>query len=259
MLNIIRAHIPSVVKRPVRLALDALDRSRRSHALADAIKELRRQARARDSLEWQVIQDLHDAWGNPEFSADPSYLSEIARRMMAHSGPFLECGSGISTIIAGVIASERGKRVWTLEQDAAWGRYMNGMLKRFDAATVTLWHAPLRSYGEYVWFDLDGRSLPRTFTEVFCDGPAFLQGEWPDPVLSDWRVGLIPVLQARGILFGEVLLDDADDPRCARMCELWHDFGVATEIVATRYGPFVVARPSLHASQQVHDAAEPGP
>jgi hypothetical protein len=259
VLDSIRSHIPAVIKRPVRRALDALDRSQRMYALTSAIKELRRQAHAKDALDPQLLLDLRGAWGNLAFSADAMFLSEVARRTMTHTGPFLECGSGVSTIVAGVIAGQRGKRVWALEQDPAWYRYVSGILKRFEIANVTLWYTPLERYGDYVWFDLYGRSLPREFTDVFCDGPAILKGEWPDPVHSDWRVGLIPVFQARGIRFREVVLDDADDPRCARLRRLWEDLGVSTEIVATPSGPFVLGRPSEFATQQVHVATGPGP
>jgi len=222
--------------------LDALDASQRARALTHCVGALRQQARV-GAVDAQLLGDLRSAWGNESFSVDNSFLSEVVARALVSRGAVLDCGSGLSTIVAGVIADVRGGGVWSLEQDKAWYKHVSGTLKQLGLTQVNLWYAPLRQYDDFVWFDVDGRTLPREFTHVFCDGPAVFPSDWSGPLYANWRVGVVPVLQGLGIPFGEIILDDAEDGRCSRVRERWAELGVATEVVSTPTGSFVIGRP----------------
>ena len=66
-----------------------------------------------------------------------------------------------------------------------------------------------------MWYDLTGIDLPEHFELVVCDGPAVLD-HWGDSYLM-WRYGVLPVLKERGVTVGEMLLDDATEPRGANL------------------------------------------
>ena len=238
----IRSRLPTSLKQPVRRTLDSIDAAIRMRALRRHVRELRRQA-AEGQIAPRLIEDMCDDWGNKAFAADVSYVAEVAVRVQEGAGPFLECGSGITTVVAGIIAAHRGGKVIALEQDREWHVRMTRTLDKFAITNVDLIYAPLRRYDDYAWYDIDGIALPPAFTHIFCDGPAVYAPEWVDPILGNWRVGAVPVLQARGTRFGEIVFDDADEPRFQSMRDRWHALGVETRIVSTKTGGFGVANP----------------
>lgn len=129
MLDDLLSRVPKFLKRPVRLLLDSVDEKRRALQLAHGVAALRDQART-GRVASSLIAEMHAAWGNIAWSADAAFVTEIARRTLASPGPFLDCGSGLSTIVAGVIAQERGSRVWSLEQDRGWYEHMRAHFLR---------------------------------------------------------------------------------------------------------------------------------
>ena len=91
------------------------------------------------------------------------------------------------------------------------------------------------------WYAFDDQSFPRSFTAVFCDGPAVMETDWPEPIHRAWRSGLVRELRRRGIAFETILLDDAENPRCPFLLENWRESGLITRVVETPYGRHVVA------------------
>jgi uncharacterized protein involved in type VI secretion and phage assembly len=90
-----------------------------------------------------------------------------------------------------------------------------------------------------VWYEVEGLELPKHFDLVVCDGPAVFE-HWGESHLL-WRYGVLPVLQARGVSVGEVLLDDASEPRGQNLLDRWQrDFGMAHRMVQTADGDYAV-------------------
>ncbi len=103
--------------------------------------------------------------------------------------------------------------------------FVGHRLRQNNIRNVELRHAPLRDYGGYVWYDISTFDLPDHFELVLCDGPAVFE-EWGD-AHAQWRYGVLPVLAARGITVGEILLDDATEPRGANLLLRWRqEFGM---------------------------------
>src|SRR5262245_64264353 len=103
-------------------------------------------------------------------SAGPEYLTTVISKAMITTGPILECGSGLSTLILGLIAERRRLQVWSLEEDHTYGRDVAMRVSRFQAVPRLL-YTPLAEYGDYEWYAVPGH-LPADFTLVVCDGPS---------------------------------------------------------------------------------------
>jgi hypothetical protein len=235
-----RAYLPvaakfSFVVRPSPTRGDMIKSFRRSaRQILDSMhahtirRELRR-IRAMGAATPSDVRTLHELWGNPGWSVPMSFLDAEVELLAETDGPILDLGSGLSTALAAALAPMR--TVWSLEQDAHWVREMQ---RRLRDTNVRLFHAPLREYPEIgcMWYDLAGIDLPSRFGLVMCDGPAVLDSAAPTRSLRDaWRVGVVPVLQQRGIRFDALLADNMREPRAPAALDLWKASGLRMESI----------------------------
>ena len=135
-----------------------------------------------------LLEQLSYGWGNEKYAAGPEYLAAAIEAARRTPGRILECGCGLSTLVLGIEASRSGTEVVTLEQDSYWAKRMRRTLKRHRIECVTLLHAPLRSYGSFIWYDVRRGELSSGFSLVVCDGP---------PAELGGRYGLLPVAHRR--------------------------------------------------------------
>jgi hypothetical protein len=150
----------------------------------------------------QILISLRAGWGNEGFSAQVDYLEEVARKATTTVGPILECGSGLTTILAGLLAGKRGISVWSLEDSREWYMRVTSIVRRYHIPGVHVLFCPLRNYPGFSWYDLSLEELPENFSFVICDGPI--------GTVPGGRYGLLPVLGPR-LTFGTIiLLDDVE-------------------------------------------------
>lgn len=228
MFRAMKRLIPTPVKELIRSAL-------RDRALRHATNRLRElpDERLGDPT---VLMELRAAFGNLGFSGDCDFLSEVARRAAAVRGPVLECGSGVSTIVLGLLGARHGWRVISLEQDAEWHKRMQRDLRRLQIGSVDLRYAPLRDYGDYEWYDVNAvLPLPGRLEGVFCDGPFAAKG---------YRRGLLPTLTTNKIVFDEILCDDGDAKEAPSMLKYWtEECGASYELLHRSNGILIAVRP----------------
>ena len=197
--------VPTPLKRAAKNAL--LDRT------------FRRGVRRIASLPFGVVpareqlNDLMIGWGNEGFAAQTDYLEEVARQAAKTKGPILECGSGLTTIMLGLLAGRRGIQTWSLEHVPEWRTRVAGALKRFEIPNVQICSTPLRHYGEFAWYDPPLVTLPKEFQLVICDGP-------PGST-EGGRYGRLSVLGDRLPAGSVILLDDATRPGEAEVLRRW--------------------------------------
>jgi hypothetical protein len=171
-----------------------------------------------------LLVELISAWGNSGWIAQEGYLRACLTSAVNSTGPTLECGSGLSTLLLSVVAQGRGQEHWALEHLTEWDLKVRRCLARYRLHAVRLHTAPLKSYGDYAWYDPPLASLPRNFVLVVCDGP-------PADTVGG-RYGLVPAMRdhlAPGCI---ILLDDAGREEERAIARRWEfELGASYHIV----------------------------
>ena len=159
-----------------------------------------------------IISDLIYGWGN-SYSASSEYLSTCIEYALTSKGPILECGSGITTIVVGLITKRLNNTIWALEDSQYWGERVQKYLNRYQIESVNLYINSLRDYGDFTWYDPPLNSMPDGFTLVVCDGPP--------GTTKGGRYGLLPIMKQRLKSGCVILLDDASREQEQSIVECW--------------------------------------
>lgn len=156
--------------------------------------------------------ELWLAWGNPGYSASVRCLQYVERLFHASCGAVLECGSGATTLLLGLLAEKTDRSVWTFENHAGWGGHVQEILQALDMHRVQVCHTPLQDFGGYEWYTPPA-ALPQEFGLVVCDGP---RGG-----ITGGRYGLLPVMGSRLSRDCRILLDDTHRAREQALVRRW--------------------------------------
>jgi hypothetical protein len=178
-------------------------------------------------LESTLLRDLIGGWGNSNWSALDEFLRIGIDHVLKTEGPILECGTGLSTLLFGVIAQQRGVEYWALEHLPEWSDKISQRLAHYNIRTVRVSTAPLRRYDGFDWYDPPMHEMPRRFSLVVCDGP-------PSQTRGG-RYGLGPMMQRHLKAGCVVLLDDAEREHERAIASRWQsELGAEAEFVEGR-------------------------
>ena len=139
-------------------------------------------------------------WGNPGFTATVDYLNAIWNAAAKAEGPILECGSGLTTLVAGAITAKSGMPLVVLEHHLPSYHRMARMIEQLNLSHVQLLYCPLTAFDGFDWYDTQDHTLPEKVALVICDGPPGSN--------SGGRYGLIPVMQHTFDETCRILIDD---------------------------------------------------
>lgn len=178
-----------------------------------AMKRLIANPAAASSPNSTVMEDLVYGWGNQAWSAQGEYLRACVSHALAAPGPVLECGSGLSTLVLGVIAQRTGQVHLALEHSTAWAAKVRWYLDRYRINAVEVATAALRDYGSFSWYDPPLAAMPERFALVICDGPP---GD-----TKGGRHGLVPVLGDKLRPGCVILVDDGARPAEQTIAARW--------------------------------------
>ena len=226
---IMNSNIKKLVPKPIKRVVRKLVQKRQLKSAIGAIADLP----LGQNPSRQLLADLIDGWDNDGFVADLDYADELARRGTTTTGPILECGSGMTTIILGLLAGRRGVEIWSLENSEEWYRKITGTLASHGIEGVRISLAPLRDYGGFSWYDHAKLALPGEFSLVVCDGPP--------GTTQGGRYGLVPLLGNRLSSGSVILLDDAERPGEVESIDRWKtELHLDIRVVEKTLGTFAV-------------------
>jgi hypothetical protein len=203
------SRLKRLVPRPVKRAIKEAFRERKFRRALQEISKLSEG----EVPTHELLIELQIGWGNESFAASYDYLEEVIKRARTTTGPILECGSGLTSILLGLVAGRRGVDIWSLEHIPEWHARVAMTLRRHSIPGVQLRLAPLREYGEFSWYDPPLNSLPDNFSLVVCDGPP--------GTTHGGRYGLLPLLGTHLAVGALILLDDANRAGEAETLSRW--------------------------------------
>ena len=185
----------------------------------------------------QQLSALAAGWSNEGYAANVDYLAAVARSVIDTRGPVLECGSGATTILLGILGGRRTLEVWSLEHSTEWQERVVDVLNSNGISGVHVCKAPLMEYGEFVWYDPPLAQMPEQFSLVICDGPP--------GTTKGGRYGLLPVMNTRMPPGSTILLDDAGRPGELELIRRWeHEASFETDLISREGSKYAVMRRS---------------
>jgi hypothetical protein len=161
----------------------------------------------------RVLDRLVFGWGNSGWSGHPEYLQACIVHAFSCTGPILECGSGLTTLLVGHVARLRGLSMWSLEHMPEWATRVGDVLARYGINSVNLYYAPIRDHGDFDWYDAPLHTMPGHFALVICDGPP--------SATRGGRYGMSSLLRDRLPSGSMILLDDAERDDETRVAAQW--------------------------------------
>lgn len=193
--TLLRQLLPSGLKRNLRTL-------HRDCYLRASIIEAKRHIRRGDQLPDALLHRIIYGWSNEGWSAKPNLLQALLDESIDENTSILECGTGLSTILLGLIAKQTGCRVLALEHSEAWYELVCRQLSKFGLPSSIVKFAPLKSYGDFDWYDSQSCLSERdTFNLVLCDGP-------PSNTRGG-RYGLLPVASKHFQRGARLIVDDS--------------------------------------------------
>jgi len=157
------------------------------------------------------------------------YLRHMAQKAVHSEGNILECGSGLSTLLLSVTAGRQGHIVDCFEHDAIAQKRLCCLLERYHLQNVRVHHTPIRSYGDFDWYQLPRTKLAEQFQLVICDGPS-------RHLTDSGRYGLFPVMRDQLNSQCRVIMDDSNKRIDRHVIHRWRK---EQQIEVQSYGRFL--------------------
>lgn len=183
-----------------------------------------------------LLSDLVYGWDNTAWSAETEYLVACIEHAMLTKGTILECGSGISTLILGVIAKQRNLGHIALESSPEWRQHVSAYLAHYGLTNTQVVDAPIKSYEDFEWYEAPPKTSLGDVTLVICDGP-------PSKTRGG-RFGLMPVMHSALSSECIILLDDAERQEEQDIADNWQRrYGTRHTMVGEEKPYFHIAMP----------------
>jgi hypothetical protein len=161
-----------------------------------------------------LLRRLKWWWANPGYSANLDYLTSVWRATAKVGGPILECGSGLTTLVAGAITAKTGAPLVVLEHHLPSYQRMVRVIDRLKLTHVQLHYCPLTAFDGFDWYDTHKHTLPEKVTLVICDGPT--------GSTRGGRYGLVPIMKHTFDGTCRILMDDTHRRKERETIRRWY-------------------------------------
>lgn len=191
----------------------AIDASFRNLKLTCGLRLLR-SVNLSNPLTGMSLRLLESGWEDDGFHASLEFLNAVACFAATTSGPILELGTGLTTLLLGVIAEKTGSEIWSFEHSPLFHSRIAAHINRYRLKNVHAVLAELRDFGDFEWYDSASISdLPSDFSVVVVDGPP---GD-----TKGGRFGLMPVFHNRLARDVQIIFDDAERAAELEVLKAW--------------------------------------
>jgi len=153
-----------VAKTIVRDSLAASIRRATGTTLRDLIPKFREGAETGNDLD-EVFK-----FAGSLYAADPFSLALMVGLARKCTGPIIETGSGMSSVL---MAAVTGQQIYSLEHLEHYAGQTHGWAKDAGVSGLNICFAPAT---DELWYDVEKFELPNRFSLGFCDGPPRLYG-----------------------------------------------------------------------------------
>lgn len=126
--------------------------------------------RFREGVETPGDYDELYRFASNRYAADSTGLALVTELARKCTGPIIETGSGLSSILMATVSSHP---VYSLEHLEHYAGQTLSWASQAGATNLRLCRAPLT---DELWYDVESLNLPNKFSLGFCDGPPRLCG-----------------------------------------------------------------------------------
>jgi hypothetical protein len=141
---------------------------RRQYRLDRAIRAAR--ASAPGPLPDILVSEICETWGDAQLNGADGFLSACLDVASRTTGPILQCGAGLSTLLLGLAAERSGVHLWTLEHQSHAANSARSWLHQYEVANAHVISAPADLMEDCVGYVVDAARLPSNLGLVICEG-----------------------------------------------------------------------------------------
>lgn len=160
-----------------------------------------------------MLRRLVSYWGNSSMAAGEDYAKACMEWGFQANQNIIECGSGLSSLLAAAAGMKNNTFIYSLEDHEYWAQKMQDLAQKHGLTNLTVLHAPITDYGDFAWYNPDESLLPNRIDVALCDGPL--------GSTKGGRIGLLPRMHTRFTKDTTVLLDDFDRVGEKLTAEAW--------------------------------------
>ena len=120
-----------------------------------------------------VVSELYAHWGDPPSQADESFLRSCLAEAARATGPIVQCGASLLTLVLGSLCqgdATAARQLWCLEHDTHWASVIRSWLTQCRIGNTHVITSRAQLADGFVWYGVDPGRLPGNVALLLCEG-----------------------------------------------------------------------------------------